>query len=129
MVLDTVVKHFSPEFVNRIDESVVFHPLDQEQIRGIAEIQIMYLNQRLADSELSIQVSKEVLNHIAEIAYDPVYGARPLKRAIQKWIENPLAQEVLKGEYVPGDRIAVELNSANKLLFGKVVLDEAQAVA
>ncbi|MED5412927.1 MAG: ATP-dependent chaperone ClpB [Pseudomonadota bacterium] len=129
MVLDTVVKHFSPEFVNRIDESIVFHPLDQEQIRGIAEIQIMYLNQRLADSELSIQVSKEVLNHIAEIAYDPVYGARPLKRAIQKWIENPLAQEVLKGEYVPGDRIAVELNSANKLLFGKVVLDEAQAVA
>ncbi len=129
MVLDTVVKHFSPEFVNRIDESVVFHPLDQEQIRGIAEIQIMYLNQRLANSGLSIQLSKEVLDHIAEIAYDPVYGARPLKRAIQKWIENPLAQEVLKGEYVPGDRIAVELNSANKLLFGKVVLDEAQAVA
>ena len=129
MVLDTVVKHFSPEFVNRIDESVVFHPLDQEQIRDIAEIQIMYLNQRLADSELSIQLSKEVLNHIAEIAYDPVYGARPLKRAIQKWIENPLAQEVLKGEYVPGDRLAVELNSANKLIFGKVVLDEVQAVA
>ena len=129
MVLDTVVKHFSPEFVNRIDESVVFHPLDQEQIRDIAEIQIMYLNQRLADSELSIQLSKEVLNHIAEIAYDPLYGARPLKRAIQKWIENPLAQEVLKGEYVPGDRIAVELNSANKLIFGKVVLDEVQAVA
>ena len=129
MVLDTVVKHFSPEFVNRIDESVVFHPLDQEQIRDIAEIQIMYLNQRLADSELSIQLSKEVLNHIAEIAYDPVYGARPLKRAIQKWIENPLAQEVLKGEYVPGDRIAVELNSTNKLIFGKVVLDEVQAVA
>ena len=129
MVLDTVVKHFSPEFVNRIDESVVFHPLDQEQIRDIAEIQIMYLNQRLADSELSIQLSKEVLNHIAEIAYDPLYGARPLKRAIQKWIENPLAQEVLKGEYVPGDRIAVELNSTNKLIFGKVVLDEVQAVA
>ena len=129
MVLDTVVKHFSPEFVNRIDESVVFHPLDQEQIRDIAEIQIMYLNQRLADSELSIQLSKEVLNHIAEIAYDPLYGARPLKRAIQKWIENPLAQEVLKGEYVPGDRLAVELNSANKLIFGKVVLDEVQAVA
>ncbi|GIT64118.1 MAG: hypothetical protein Ct9H300mP22_5180 [Gammaproteobacteria bacterium] len=128
-VLAAVVKHFSPEFVNRIDESVVFHPLDQEQIRGIAEIQIARLNQRLVDSELSIQVSKEVLDHISEIGYDPVYGARPLKRAIQNWIENPLAQEVLKGEYVPGDRIAVELNSANELLFGKVILDECQAVA
>ena len=128
-VLAAVVKHFSPEFVNRIDESVVFHPLDQEQIRGIAEIQIARLNQRLVDSELSIQVSKEVLDHISEIGYDPVYGARPLKRAIQTWIENPLAQEVLKGEYVPGDRIAVELNSANELLFGKVILDECQAVA
>ena len=128
-VLAAVVKHFSPEFVNRIDESVVFHPLDQEQIRGIAEIQIARLNQRLVDSELGIQVSKEVLEHISKIGYDPVYGARPLKRAIQNWIENPLAQEVLKGEYVPGDRIAVELNSANELLFGKVILDEPQAVA
>ena len=70
-----------------------------------------------------------MLDHISEIGYDPVYGARPLKRAIQNWIENPLAQEVLKGEYVPGDRIAVELNSANELLFGKVILDECQAVA
>ena len=129
MVFAAVVKHFSPEFVNRIDESVVFHPLDQEQIRGIAEIQITRLNQRLVDSELGIQVSKEVLDHISKIGYDPVYGARPLKRAIQNWIENPLAQEVLKGGYVPGDRIAVELNSANELLFGKVILDEPQAVA
>ncbi|MFL2855850.1 MAG: hypothetical protein ACJZ8E_05630, partial [Pseudohongiellaceae bacterium] len=93
------------------------------------EIQITRLNQRLVDSELGIQVTKEVLDHISKIGYDPVYGARPLKRAIQNWIENPLAQEVLKGEYVPGDRIAVELNSANELLFGKVILDEPQAVA
>lgn len=128
-VLATVVKHFSPEFVNRIDESVVFHPLYQDQIRGIAEIQIDHLNSRLADSELGIQVSKEVLDHIAQIGYDPVYGARPLKRAIQNWIENPLAQEVLKGAYVPGDKIVVELNPDQELVFGKVVLDEGQAVA
>ncbi len=128
-VLATVVKHFSPEFVNRIDESVVFHPLYQDQIRGIAEIQIDHLNSRLADSELGIQVSKEVLDHIAQIGYDPVYGARPLKRAIQNWIENPLAQGVLKGAYVPGDKIVVELNPDQELVFGKVVLDEGQAVA
>lgn len=128
-VLATVVKHFSPEFVNRIDESVVFHPLYQDQIRGIAEIQIDHLNSRLADSGLGIQVSKEVLDHIAQIGYDPVYGARPLKRAIQNWIENPLAQEVLKGAYVPGDKIVVELNPDQELVFGKVILDEGQAVA
>ncbi|MDD9896119.1 MAG: ATP-dependent chaperone ClpB [Gammaproteobacteria bacterium] len=128
-VLEVVVKHFSPEFVNRIDETVVFHPLYQDQIRGIAEIQIDHLNSRLADSELSIQVSKEVLDHIAEIGYDPVYGARPLKRAIQNWIENPLAQEVLKGAYAPGDRIAVELNPDQQLVFGKVIVDQGQAVA
>ena len=96
-VLSVVVKHFSPEFVNRIDETVVFHPLVKEQIRGIADIQIALLNKRLADSELSLQVSDEVLDKIASLGYDPVYGARPLKRAIQNWIENPLAQQVIQG--------------------------------
>ncbi|NKB34297.1 MAG: ATP-dependent chaperone ClpB [Pseudomonadales bacterium] len=128
-VLDTVVKHFSPEFVNRIDESVVFHPLYKDQIRAIAEIQIELLNRRLVDSELSIQLSAEVLDHIAEVGYDPVYGARPLKRAIQNSIENPLAQEVLSGVYVPGDRIAVELSPEQELVFGKVIMDDGQAVA
>jgi len=119
-VLDTVVKHFSPEFVNRIDETVVFHPLQKEQIREIAEIQIELLNKRLLHSELSLQVSDAVLDHIAKIGYDPVYGARPLKRAIQNLIENPLAQEVLKGSYLAGDRIVVELNDSAELEFGKL---------
>jgi len=118
-VLESVVKHFSPEFVNRIDETVVFHPLQREQIRSITHIQVQLLNGRLADRELSLLVSTEVLDHIAEIGYDPVYGARPLKRAIQNWIENPLAQQVLKGSYVAGDVIQVDLDSNRELVFSK----------
>jgi ATP-dependent Clp protease ATP-binding subunit ClpB len=128
VVLENVVKHFSPEFVNRIDETVVFHPLYQNQIRGIAEIQIDLLNRRLADNELSIQLSSEVLDHISIIGYDPVYGARPLKRAIENLIENPLAEEVLRGGYLAGDTIAVELHSTNGLVFGKLMTDLDQAV-
>ena len=109
IVMDTVVKHFSPEFVNRIDESVVFHSLQQAQVREITEIQFSLLNQRLAQRELAIQVSNEALDYIAKIAYDPVYGARPLRRVIQNRIENPLAQEVLKGSYTSGDTVIVDL--------------------
>ncbi|MFT6057927.1 MAG: ATP-dependent Clp protease ATP-binding subunit ClpB, partial [Pseudohongiellaceae bacterium] len=119
-VLDSVVKHFSPEFVNRIDETVVFHPLQKEQIRGIAEIQVGLLNGRLLNNDLSLQVSTGVLDRIAEIGYDPVYGARPLKRAIQNWIENPLAQQVLQGDYVAGDVIAIDLNIGGELEFKKL---------
>lgn len=109
IVMDTVVKHFSPEFVNRIDESVVFHSLQQAQVREITEIQFSLLNQRLAQRELAIQVSNGALDYIAKIAYDPVYGARPLRRVIQNRIENPLAQEVLKGTYTSGDTVIVDL--------------------
>ena len=119
-VLNSVVKHFSPEFVNRIDESVVFHPLQKNQIRGIAEIQIRLLNGRLLNNDLSLQVSTEVLDRIAEIGYDPVYGARPLKRAIQNWIENPLAQQVLQGDYVAGDVIAIDINIGGEFEFKKL---------
>ena len=126
-VLSVVVKHFSPEFVNRIDETVVFHPLVKEQIRGIADIQIGLLNKRLADSELSLEVSDEVLDKIASLGYDPVYGARPLKRAIQNWIENPLAQQVIQGSYNPGDRILIGVNSDGEFSFEKA--SEATAAA
>ena len=118
-VLASVVRHFSPEFVNRIDETVVFHPLQKEQIRGIAEIQIGLLNKRLGNSDLAIEVTTAVLDRISEIGYDPVYGARPLKRAIQNWIENPLAQQVLQGDYVPGDVIQVDLSIGGELDFKK----------
>jgi len=108
-VMEVVSKHFRPEFLNRIDETVVFHPLAAEQVRGIAEIQIQLLQKRLEDNDLHLHLGDGVLDKIAELGFDPVYGARPLKRAIQQWIENPLAQKVLGGSYAPGDAINIDL--------------------
>ena len=116
-VLDVVVRHFSPEFVNRIDETVVFHPLRTEQIRAIAELQVQELNRRLEDRELKLTITAGALDRLAEIAYDPVYGARPLKRAIQARLENPLAKEMLKGAFKPGSIIRVDLGSDGELSF------------
>ena len=110
-VMDVVGKHFRPEFLNRIDETVVFHPLAADQVRGIAEIQIQLLQKRLDDNEFHLSLSEGVLDKIAELGFDPVYGARPLKRAIQQWIENPLAQKVLGGSYAPGDTINVDVQN------------------
>ncbi|EZQ18651.1 protein disaggregation chaperone [Halopseudomonas bauzanensis] len=101
-VMDAVGQHFRPEFVNRIDEVVVFEPLGKEQIGGIAEIQLSRLRQRLAERELNLELSDEALEKLIAVGYDPVYGARPLKRAIQRWIENPLAQRILAGDFEPG---------------------------
>jgi len=101
-VMDAVSSHFRPEFVNRIDEVVVFEPLARDQIAGIAEIQLGRLRGRLAERELKLELSTEALDKLIAVGYDPVYGARPLKRAIQRWIENPLAQLILSGHFVPG---------------------------
>jgi len=128
-VLEAVVRHFSPEFVNRIDETVVFHPLQQAQIRGIAEIQIDLLSARLAHSELALSASDTVLDHVARVGYDPVYGARPLKRAIQNGIENPLAQHVLQGAYGAGDTIHVDIDSEGELKFTRTQAAPDQSVA
>jgi ATP-dependent Clp protease ATP-binding subunit ClpB len=130
-VMERVVKHFSPEFVNRIDETVVFHPLLKEQIRGIAGIQIQLLRQRLQDNDLGLTVSNSVLDKISALGYDPVYGARPLKRVIQNRIENQLAQQMLQGNFVAGDVIAIDLDSDGELSFSKTspVADEESAVA
>lgn len=128
-VMERVVSHFSPEFVNRIDETVVFHPLHKEQIRGIAEIQIQLLNQRLKDLELGLRVSDAVLDKIATVGYDPVYGARPLKRAIQNRIENPLAQQMLEGSFEAGDVISVDMDGQGELVFGKASPDEMESAA
>lgn len=121
-VLGVVVKHFSPEFVNRIDESVLFHPLKASQIRAIAEIQIGLLNSRLRDRELQLTLSEAALDRIAEVGYDPLYGARPLKRAIQRLIENPLAQEVLRGTFAPGSLIRADSDSAGVIGFSAAAL-------
>lgn len=104
-VMDAVSSHFRPEFINRIDEVVVFDPLARDQIAGIAKIQLGRLQQRLAERELTLELSDEAMDKLVAIGYDPVYGARPLKRAIQRWIENPLAQNILSGAFEPGSAI------------------------
>jgi len=109
-VLEVVSTHFRPEFINRIDELVVFHPLVREQVKGIAEIQLQLLDQRLQDNDLKLEFAEGVLDKLASLGFDPVYGARPLKRAVQTWLENPLAQRVLAGDFSPGDTILVELD-------------------
>ena len=108
-VMEIVGSHFRPEFINRIDESVVFHPLLKDQIRGIADIQLQSLSKRLAERELTLTLTDAATTQLVELGYDPVYGARPLKRAIQQWIENPLAQAILSGEFMPGDNIKADL--------------------
>jgi ATP-dependent Clp protease ATP-binding subunit ClpB len=108
-VMEVVRSAFRPEFINRLDEIVVFHPLAREQIRAIATIQIDYLRRRLADHEMGLQISDAALDRLGEAGFDPVYGARPLKRAIRQQLENPLAQEILAGKFMPGDEVRVEL--------------------
>jgi ATP-dependent Clp protease ATP-binding subunit ClpB len=106
-VLESVSEHFRPEFINRIDEIVVFHPLGRSEIRKIVDIQIDGLRQRLAERELHLVLEDAALDRLGEAGFDPVYGARPLKRAIQTELENSLAQRLLAGDYIPGDTIVV----------------------
>jgi len=117
-VMDIVGSHFRPEFINRIDDVVVFHPLGQSQIRAISQIQMQYLKNRLLDRDLNFEISDTALDLLGEAGYDPVYGARPLKRAIQHSIENPLAQQILSGKFVPGDTILVDCED-RELVFTK----------
>ncbi len=106
-VMEIVGARFRPEFINRIDESVVFHPLGREQIRAISTIQIAQLRKRLQDREIGMELSDQALDLLGEAGFDPVYGARPLKRAIQQQLENPLAQEILAGTFQAGDVVKV----------------------
>ena len=106
-VLGVVQNHFRPEFINRLDELVVFRPLDKAQIRAIAKIQLAYLEKRLAERELKLEVGDEALALLGNVGFDPVYGARPLKRAIQQQLENPLAKQILEGRFAPGSTIVV----------------------
>lgn len=117
-VMEEVSQHFRPEFINRVDEVVVFHPLAKEQIKSIADIQVDYLRKRLADREMKLELSDAALSHLAEAGFDPVYGARPLKRAIQQNIENPLAQQILKGAFVSGETVEVDFDG-QQMMFHK----------
>ncbi|MDE1990681.1 MAG: AAA family ATPase, partial [Betaproteobacteria bacterium] len=115
-VMAEVKNHFRPEFVNRIDEIVVFHGLGADQMRAVARIQLQYLQARLEKMDLGLTVSDSALDKLAETGFDPVYGARPLKRAIQSEVENPLARRILQGDFKPKDQILVD-TSAGKLVF------------
>ncbi|MFQ6004551.1 MAG: ATP-dependent chaperone ClpB [Woeseia sp.] len=110
-VMEIVSTHFRPEFINRIDDVVVFHPLSRDHIRRIVDIQLGYLHERLADREMQIRLSDAARDKLAEAGFDPVYGARPLRRAVQQQVENPLAQEILQGKFRPGDVIAVDVKA------------------
>ena len=122
-VMEEVGHHFRPEFINRVDEIVVFHPLNKKQIREIAAIQIRSLSKRLAERDLILDVSDKALDLLGNIGFDPVFGARPLKRAIQNLLENQLAEKLLAGEYMTGDVIEVDA-SEGALTFGKVMQGE-----
>ena len=117
-VMEIVQQHFRPEFINRIDDIVVFHPLGNEQIRRIVDIQLGYLRKRLLERDIELKLDDKARDLLGEAGYDPVYGARPLKRAIQQQIENPLAQQLLQGTFGPGDRILATVRKG-ELVFDK----------
>ncbi|HRO87631.1 MAG TPA: AAA family ATPase, partial [Chiayiivirga sp.] len=117
-VMGVVQGAFRPEFINRLDEIVVFRPLDKAQIRQIARIQIAQLEKRLAERQLRLEISEAALDLLGNVGFDPVYGARPLKRAIQQQLENPLARQILEGVFASGDAIAVEAEGGH-LVFKK----------
>lgn len=117
-VMQVVTQHFRPEFINRIDETVVFHQLGKKQLHSIANIQIERLRARLHEKDLQLQLTDSTLDHLVAAGYDPTYGARPLKRAIQQALENPLARDILTGHFLPGDVVKVDYDG-NDLIFSK----------
>src|SRR5690606_17668823 len=123
-VMDVVARHFRPEFINRIDDVVVFHPLEAEHIRRIVDIQLEYLRRRLAERDIGLELDDSALDRLAEAGYAPVYGARPLKRAIQQQVENPLAERILRADFAPGDTIRITASAGGGLEF-----ERARAVA
>ncbi|MEL0037402.1 MAG: AAA family ATPase, partial [Gammaproteobacteria bacterium] len=116
-VMGVVGTYFRPEFINRIDDAVVFHALGRDHIRGILDVQLSYLRVRLEEMEYGFELTDEVAEKLCEAGYDPVYGARPLKRAIQIYLENPLAEALLKGEFTPGATIKAALTSPGEITF------------
>ena len=122
-VMGVVSQHFRPEFINRVDDVVVFHPLEQAEIRRITEIQVRYLSERLRDRDMALELSDAALDAIGEAGFDPIYGARPLKRVLQQRVENVLAQRILSGEFSAGDRVRVDAvgeGDARELRFERI---------
>lgn len=119
MLMEVLSKQFRPEFLNRLDETVVFHPLDSKQIHSIAKIQLARLEQRLAERQYHFSITDAALDKLAEIGFDPLYGARPLKRAIQQHLENPLAQALLQGDVPPGSTVVLDHNGEKFVVSNK----------
>jgi ATP-dependent Clp protease ATP-binding subunit ClpB len=115
-VMDVVTQQFRPEFVNRIDDTVVFRPLNKSQIRAIAGIQVERLRERLAEQDIALELTDAALDKLGEAGFDPVYGARPLKRAIQQQLENPLSKRLLAGEFSGREAVSVDV-SGDELVF------------
>ncbi len=116
-VMGVVQSHFRPEFINRLDDIVVFHPLTKPEIRQIARIQLRQLEKRLGERQLGLTISEKALDLLGDVGFDPVYGARPLKRAIQQQLENPLSREILEGRFSPGATVIVDAEGG-RLTFG-----------
>jgi ATP-dependent Clp protease ATP-binding subunit ClpB len=127
-VMGEVKSHFRPEFVNRIDEIVVFHALDEANIAQIARVQLKYLQRRIEAMEMRLEVTDAAVAELAKAGFDPVYGARPLKRAIQQGLENPLAKEILEGRFGPKDTIVADVKNG-RFFFGKGAAGEHKKAA
>ncbi len=123
-LMEMVGSFFRPEFINRIDETVVFHSLDKDAVKQIAKIQLANLNKRLAEIDLSIEFAQAAMDYLADVGFDPVYGARPLKRALQTYIENPLAQKILQGDFIKGQTIKVSLKDKQLFFFQRIIKSE-----
>ncbi|MGD8317378.1 MAG: ATP-dependent Clp protease ATP-binding subunit, partial [Myxococcales bacterium] len=123
-VMEDLRDAFRPEFLNRLDETIIFHRLDRKQLRAIVDVQLRHFEKRLADRELRLEISDSAKDFLANVGYDPTYGARPLKRAIQRYLENGLAEDILAGRFISGDTIRVEAGEG-KLLFERA--GEAEA--
>jgi ATP-dependent Clp protease ATP-binding subunit ClpB len=115
-VMETMRDSFRPEFLNRIDEIIIFHPLIKSQLRNIVKLQIKRLEERLAEQKIGLKLSELALDFLAEVGYDPVFGARPLKRAVQRYLETSIARSILKGEFKGGDTIVVDIED-ERLMF------------
>ena len=120
-VFGELKNHFRPEFLNRVDEIVVFHGLDQKNIASIAKILLQNLSERLARLDMQLDISDAALNKLAEVGFDPVFGARPLKRAIQQHIENPVSKMILEGKFGPQDVIPVDVDKKGDFSFSRLV--------
>jgi ATP-dependent Clp protease ATP-binding subunit ClpB len=127
-VMQSLRKHFRPEFLNRIDDLIIFHTLKRDELRRIVVLQIKRIEHLLEEQKITLALSDSALDHIVNSGYDPVYGARPLKRAIQRELENPIATKILENSFIAGDKILIDCVD-NKLVFGKQEDTQEDAIA